>query len=105
MKTNQSNEMQVTSIRLEKSLKDALKSLSDEQGYQSLIRETLWNYVNRQEGNEVVSEGLIRFTVKSVARKDEFCALTGKPINAGQSMLLGLDIFGHFCPISLDALR
>jgi len=35
-------EMEVTSIRLERSLKEKLKALAGDRGYQALIREVLW---------------------------------------------------------------
>ncbi|WP_313930272.1 hypothetical protein [Trichocoleus sp. FACHB-262] len=40
------SEMQVTSIRLEAELKERLRELSGEQGYQTLIREILWQFVS-----------------------------------------------------------
>jgi predicted DNA-binding protein len=40
-------QMEVTSIRLERELKQRLKALAGNQGYQALIREILWSYVLR----------------------------------------------------------
>ncbi|MDJ0599534.1 MAG: hypothetical protein QNJ37_11910 [Crocosphaera sp.] len=99
-------EMEVTSIRLEKTLKDKLKGLSGNQGYQALIRDILWNYVQQKSGDyrpkfSVVD---IRATLEATARKDESCVLTGKLIQAGEPMLLGLTIYGDFIPLSIDSL-
>ncbi|MBD2069661.1 hypothetical protein H6F93_19395 [Leptolyngbya sp. FACHB-671] len=41
-------EMQVTSIRLESELKERLREISGEQGYQALIRDILWQFVEQQ---------------------------------------------------------
>ena len=43
-------DMEVTSIRLERELKDKLKELAGSQGYQALIRDILWNYVQQKSG-------------------------------------------------------
>jgi uncharacterized protein (DUF4415 family) len=48
-------EMEVTSIRLERDLKDKLKELSGKQGYQALIRDILWKYVQQ---NLVITDPL-----------------------------------------------
>jgi hypothetical protein len=44
-------DMEVTSIRLERELKEKLKDLSNNQGYQALIRDILWNYVNQRSSD------------------------------------------------------
>ncbi|MGK7955961.1 MAG: hypothetical protein AB4063_12040 [Crocosphaera sp.] len=100
-------EMEVTSIRLEKTLKDKLKGLSGNQGYQALIRDILWNYVQQKSGDyrpkfSVVD---IRATVEATARKDESCVLTGTLIQAGEPMLLGLTIYGDFVPLSFGSVE
>ena len=41
-------DMEVTSIRLERELKEKLKDLSGNQGYQALIRDILRNYVQQK---------------------------------------------------------
>lgn len=41
-------DMQVTSIRLEPELKERLREISGERGYQFLIREVLWQFVEHQ---------------------------------------------------------
>lgn len=95
-------DMEVTSIRLERVLKEKLKELSGSQGYQSLIREILWNYVNQKSGDYrpqfTISD--IRSTVSAIAYKDQSCVLTGKLIQAGDEMFLGFTIYGDFVPLS-----
>ena len=94
--------MEVTSIRLEKTLKEKLKDLSGNQGYQSLIRDVLWNYVNQKSGDyrpRFISSD-IRATVAAIAQKDESCVLTGKLIQAGDNMFLGFTIHGDLVPLS-----
>ncbi|ACK72452.1 conserved hypothetical protein [Gloeothece citriformis PCC 7424] len=99
-------EMEVTSIRLEKILKDKLKDLSGNQGYQALIRDILWNYVHQKSGDyrPQFCRADIRATIEAVARKDESCALTGKLIQQNEPMLLGLTIHGDFVPLSVGSL-
>ena len=99
-------EMEVTSIRLERTLKDKLKGLSGNQGYQALIRDILWNYVQQKSGDyrPQFSVADIRATVEAKARNDESCVLTGNLIQAGEPMLLGLSIYGDFVPLSLGSV-
>lgn len=100
-------EMEVTSIRLERSLKDKLKELSGNQGYQVLIRDILWNYVHQKSGDyrPQFCRADIRATVEAIARKDESCALTGQMIEESEPMLLGLTIHGDLVPLSPDSLE
>ncbi len=93
--------MEVTSIRLERKLKDKLKELAGCQGYQVLIRDILWNYVNHNSGEyrPQFSPADIRATLQAIAQKDETCVLSGKRIQAGDEMLLGLTIHGDFVPL------
>jgi len=107
MHRTSTTQMEVTSIRLEKTLKDSLKSLSGSQGYQTLIRDILWNYVQQKSGEyrPNFSQSDIRATIASTARKDESCVLTGKIIPEGESMLLALTIHGDFVPVSSEALE
>ena len=100
-------QMEVTSIRLEKNLKDSLKNLSGSQGYQTLIRDILWNYVQQKSGEyrPNFSKTDIRATIPSTARKDESCVITGKLITEGEQMLLALTIHGDFVPVSLEAMQ
>lgn len=81
--------MAVTSIRLEGSLKDELKKLSGNQGYQALIRDILWNYVcsHSKEFKSDFKLSDIRFVVDAVANRDTTCVYTGKLIRAGEPML------------------
>ena len=99
-------EMEVTSIRLERSLKDKLKELSGNQGYQALIRDILWNYVHQKSGDyrPQFAPSDIRATLEAVARKDESCALTGKLIQEGEAMMVAFTIYGDLVPLSLESL-
>lgn len=99
-------EMEVTSIRLEKSLKDKLKELSGNQGYQALIRDILWNYVHQKSGDyrPQFASTDIRATLDAIARKDESCALTGKLIQENEPMLLGLTTYGDLVPLCVDCM-
>lgn len=98
-------EMQVTSIRFEQELKDRLKELAGNQGYQALIRDVLWNYVRqRSQSQPQISQSDIRATIAGTAQKEEHCVLTGKPIQPHESMLLGLTTSGEMVPISREGL-
>lgn len=99
-------EMEVTSIRLEKNLKDKLKELSGNQGYQALIRDILWNYVHQKSGDyrPQFNRSDIRATMEATAQKDESCALTGKLIQQNEPMLLALTTYGDFVPLSRESL-
>ena len=99
-------EMEVTSIRLERTLKDKLKDLSGNQGYQALIRDILWNYVHQKSGDyrPQFAPSDIRATLEAIARKDESCALTGKLIQEGTDMLVAFTIYGDLVPLSSDSL-
>ncbi len=50
--------MQVTCIRLEPELKERSRELSGEQEYQTLIRDVLWRFVERQaRPDELLHDG------------------------------------------------
>ena len=101
-KRGSTSEMQVTSIRLEPELKERLREISGEQGYQTLIREVLWQFVDQQMVSDEVrwrslSKGQsysvedrrspshppllsmsdIRATFRAVSQQEEQCAITG----------------------------
>lgn len=99
-------EMEVTSIRLERSLKDKLKGLAGEQGYQALVREVLWTYVNQNSDDfqPKCSREDIRVSILATARQEERCALTGIRILPEQEILLGLTKEGSWIPLSLNSL-
>lgn len=116
-KRGSTSEMQVTSIRLEPELKERLRETSGEQGYQTLIREILWQFVGQQpaldgEQSRVarherppshpprLSMSDIRATFRAIAQQEEQCAITGQIIRPRQVMLLGLTISGELAPIS-----
>lgn len=99
-------EMEVTSIRLERSLKDKLKQLAGDQGYQALVRQVLWTYVqqNLAEGQNPYSRDSIRASLPATALREERCALTGETISPNQPMILGLTTQGELVPLSPDSL-
>jgi len=106
MTRTSTTEMEVTSIRLERSLKENLKKLAGNQGYQALIRDILWSYVQQKSGNyrPQFSKSDIRASVEAIAEKDERCVLTGEFIPEKEPMLLGLTTNGDLVPISIDSL-
>lgn len=99
-------EMEVTSIRLERELKDKLKELSGNQGYQALIRDILWNYVQQKSGEwkPRFSRADIRATIAATSEQEERCVLTGQVIQAQQPMLLGLTKTGDMIPLCVESL-
>ncbi len=99
-------EMEVTSIRLERELKDKLKELSGNQGYQALIRDILWNYVQQKSGEwkPRFSRADIRASIAATSEQEERCVLTGELIQAQQPMLLGLTKTGDMVPLSVESL-
>ncbi|MEM9926591.1 MAG: hypothetical protein ACFB2X_04550 [Rivularia sp. (in: cyanobacteria)] len=99
-------EMEVTSIRLERELKDKLKELSGNQGYQALIRDILWNYVQQKSGEwkPRFSRADIRASIAATSQQEERCVLSGKVIQAQQPMLLGLTKTGDMVPLSVESL-
>ncbi len=99
-------EMEVTSIRLERELKDKLKELSGNQGYQALIRDILWNYVQQKSGEwkPRFSRADIRASIAATSEQEERCVLTGQVIQSQQPMLLGLTKTGDMVPLSVESL-
>lgn len=99
-------EMEVTSIRLERELKEKLKDLAGNQGYQALIRDVLWNYVYQKSGEfqPRFARDQIRASVEAIARQEERCALTGEIIKANEPMFLGLTTTGEMVPLSVKSL-
>lgn len=99
-------EMEVTSIRLERALKEKLKELAGNQGYQALIRDVLWNYVNQksQEAQPTITVEQIRASMEAIAQREERCALTGEMIKPREAMLLGLTTAGDLVPLRVGSL-
>lgn len=95
-------EMEVTSIRLERSLKEKLKALAGNRGYQALIRDILWQHV--EQGQEQVQPDDICASFGAVAERELVCSLTGQTILANAPMRLGLTAQGKLVPISVDGL-
>jgi hypothetical protein len=102
-----------------------LREISDKQGYQTLIREVLWQFVEQQmvsdevrwrslsKGKSYSSEDRrsrahspllsmsdIRATFRAISHKEEQCVITGQIIRPRQVMLLGLTTSGELAPIS-----
>ncbi|HEY9641919.1 MAG TPA: hypothetical protein V6C57_15635 [Coleofasciculaceae cyanobacterium] len=117
-KRGSTSEMQVTSIRLEPELKERLREISGEQGYQTLIREVLWQFVEQQMGVDEVrpysaedrrspshppllSMSDIRATFRAVSQQEDQCAITGQRIQPQQEMLLGLTTNGEMIALSM----
>jgi hypothetical protein len=99
-------DMEVTSIRLERDLKEKLKDLSGNQGYQALIRDVLWNYVQQKSGDyrPEFSHSDIRASIEATAQQEERCVLTGKFIRPHERMFLGLTATGDLVPLSVESL-
>jgi len=127
-KRGSTSEMQVTSIRLESELKERLRQISGEQGYQTLILDVLWQFVDKQarldkllydENRQVpprendfalpsypsqLSMSDIRATFRAVAQQEQRCIVTGQLIRPQQPMWLGLTITGEVVPLSLEMM-
>ncbi|TVQ20561.1 MAG: hypothetical protein EA367_08265 [Leptolyngbya sp. DLM2.Bin15] len=99
-------DMEVTSIRLERDLKERLKQLADKQGYQALIRDILWDYVQQRADRppRPRSLGDLRCTIPAIARRSEICWLTGKAIVPHEPMLLGLTLADEMVPLSVESV-
>ncbi|MBD2534769.1 hypothetical protein H6G97_37015 [Nostoc flagelliforme FACHB-838] len=99
-------DMEVTSIRLEQELKDKLKEIAGNQGYQALIRDVLWNYVQQKSGEwkPRFSRIDIRASMVATAQQEERCVLTGQLIQSQEPMLLGLVSNGDIVPLSTESL-
>lgn len=97
--------MEVTSIRLEPELKEKLKELSGEMGYQSLIRDILWRYVEKHSHrSDRLASADIRVSMAATAQRPEICAITGQKIAPAEPMLLGLTDGGELVPLSIHSL-
>ena len=97
-------EMQVTSIRLERSLITKLKERAGNSGYQSLMRDVLWDYVNLGDDSGQIDQADIRSVMAAEARQTENCALTGRTIEPYEEMWLAMTTQGDLVPLSIDSL-
>ena len=99
-------EMEVTSIRLERELKERLKEIAGNQGYQALIRDLLWNFVQQKSGDfrPQFSRSDIRASFTATAEQEQRCVLTGEIIRPNEPMLLGLTAHGEMVPLSMRSL-
>lgn len=105
-------EMQVTSIRFERSLIEKLKTLAGNQGYQALIREVLWDYVHKHDENKQTERATLRIKREDIrtimaaeAQKEEHCALTGDVIEPYEEMWMAFTERDQLVPISVDSLE
>ena len=100
-------EMQVTSIRFEKELIDRLKEMAGSQGYQSLVREVLWNHINQRCDRHPfqIKREDIRTIMAAEAVRPERCTLTGDTIEPQQKMWMAMTVDEQLVPVSLDALE
>lgn len=106
MNRTATTDMEVTSIRLERELKEKLKELAGNQGYQALIRDVLWGYVQQQSGEYPrLNRSDIRASVEAIAQREERCVLTGSVIKPCEPMLLGLTTQGEMVPLSMESLQ
>nr|RNJ69840.1 MAG: hypothetical protein EDM05_08370 [Leptolyngbya sp. IPPAS B-1204] len=125
-KRGNTSEMQVTSIRLEPELKERLREISGEQGYQTFIQDVLWRFVEQQvrpdklrhDGNRqlpqkekgfalpsypsMFSISDIRAMFRAVAQQEQRCAITGQRICPQQPMWLGLTRTGNMVALSFE---
>lgn len=97
-------EMQVTSIRLERSLIIKLKEKAGSSGYQSLMRDVLWDYVNSDGDSGRIDRTDVRSIMAAEARQVEKCALTGRTIEPYEEMWLAMTKQGELVPLSVDSL-
>ena len=97
-------EMQVTSIRLERSLIDKLKARAGSSGYQSLMRDVLWDYVNAGSDSRKISKENIRAVMAAEARRQEHCALTGRTIEHYEDMWIAMMEDNTLVPLDIDSL-
>ena len=100
-------DMQVTSIRFERELIDKLKTLAGNRGYQSLVREVLWDYV-RQHSDDPgfqIQRQQIRSIMAAEAQRRERCALTGAIIEPQEEMWMAFTTDHELVPLSVDSLE
>ncbi|MEL6556365.1 MAG: hypothetical protein AAFQ63_23365 [Cyanobacteria bacterium J06621_11] len=100
-------EMQVTSIRFERELIDKLKALAGSQGYQSLVREILWDYVKQHSDEPAfqIKRENIRTVLAGEAKKQERCALTGNVIEPNEELWMAWTTDNQLVPLSINSLE
>ncbi len=99
-------DMEVTSIRLERELKEKLKELAQGQGYQALIRDILWEYIQHRSSPQISRYNAtdICASFQAIAQQEYRCVLTGKLLLPQESILLGLTTRGELVPLSIDSM-
>ena len=106
-RSSSTTDMEVTSIRFERELKEKLKELAGSQGYQSLVRDILWEYVQQHSKDYRLhlAQADIRVCIAAIAQREERCAITGQRIQAQENMLLGLTTDGKLVALGVDSLK
>jgi len=99
-------EMQVTSIRFERELIDKLKAMAGNQGYQSLVRNILWEHVksHSDEPDFQIKREDIRTILAGEARQQERCAITGALIEPNEELWMAWTKDNQLVPVSIDSL-
>ncbi len=100
------SDMRVTSIRFERELIDKLKTLADKRGYQSLVRDVLWDYVRQHSDDpgSQIQRQQIRVIMAADAQRRERCALTGTIIEPEEEMWLALTTDYELVSLNIDSL-
>lgn len=96
-------EMKVTSVRLEKELIKLLKEQKYPDGYQSLMRKVLWDYIKRNAGQYKpnLDENSIEGKFEGRTNREQVCALTGRIIPKGERCMFGITTDGNIVPVAL----
>lgn len=105
-KYRSTTEMKITSVRLEPELIDNLKELARSDGYQALIREVLWSYVQENLGRSKhsFSSSDITSIIPAIATTEKSCVLSGKRINKGEEFYLATTATSTLVPIHSDTI-
>jgi hypothetical protein len=104
IKHTATTDMEVTSIRLERELKEKFKELAGRRGYQMKLREVLWEYVRQNSADHRYTPADILSIVVAVSTTEQHCGITGKHISKGETILLGLIRNGNQVVLKQDAL-
>jgi len=98
-------DMEVTSIRLERELKEKLKELAENQGYQALIRDILWDYIHQKSNRTAqIARSEIRAYIPAIAQQEQRCVLTGRLLTPHENIYLGMTTSGDMVPLCRESL-
>ncbi len=91
-------DMEVTSIRLERDLKERLKGLAKNKGYQALIRDILWNYVQQKSGDyrPSLAREDIRAHISAIAEQEETLRFNREYYPTQRSNVSGTYVSGRY---------